>query len=166
MKETWLRDELKRYYSKLLGELVRIDRPPKRLLRLEADREAYEREAPAREARRASIIEALPHLVAVVKLFDPDWDNTTAKPIRPRHGSSGLPSQGGIGSAMEILREAAEPMTVREIVRAMAARHDLDIGSSAAYQKLHTVVHNGLTKTHRDFVECVGGKPKRWRVVG
>ncbi len=51
MKEQWLKKALISEYAKLLGELQRIEKPPKYETRLKPDRDRFLAEAPQREAR-------------------------------------------------------------------------------------------------------------------
>lgn len=162
MRESWLRDELQRHYAKMLGELAWLDAPPKRLTRLLPDRQRFEAERPVRDARRAAIIEALPHLAYVIRMFAPDWDETSVKPIRPRAAKSGLPPQGISGAAIDILREAEQPLSIAEIVVRIADKHDLEVDSVGQRQKYHTAVNNALKSTFRDVIAKVDGYPERW----
>lgn len=153
-----------RHYAKLVGELGWLDNPPKRLTRLLPDQERFEAEQPARQARREAVLEALPHLEYVIRMFEPEWDRAAVKPIRPRAPKSGLPPQGISGAAIDILREADQPLSIAEIVSRMADRHDLEIDTVAQRQKYHTAVNNTLKSTFRDAIAKVEGYPERWFV--
>jgi len=163
MKDAWLREALKRHYGKLLGELHRIEKPPKYETRLISDRERYASEEGERVRRAAQIKEDLPHLAHVVRMFDPAWSEEETKPIRPNAGRKGLPRSTTVGgAAMDIIREADRGFTIGELVLLVAERYDLDVSTSDAYQKLHTTVNNGLKATYRSYVRSLGGKPERF----
>src|SRR5690606_33822006 len=97
---------LTQVYAKLLGERERLLSPPKYLRRLIPDRAAFDEAAPERTARLAEIEEALPHLVFVVKLLDPAFDEATVKPIRPKSPNRAPMENGISGTAMDIVRDA------------------------------------------------------------
>ncbi len=63
---------------------------------------------------------------------------------------------------MDILRDSDDSHTIGELVEQIAARYDIDIGSSDAYQKAHTAVNNGLKARYRSYVVSLGGRPERF----
>ncbi len=63
-----------RLFRELKGELIDLERPPKRRLRLIPQREKYEAETPARLQRIAAIRADFAHIEHVARLFDPEWD--------------------------------------------------------------------------------------------
>lgn len=163
MKDEWLQEALKRHYRKLIGELLRLERPPKYETRLLPDRIRYQAEEAERLRRRDEIHEGLPHLAHVVRMFDPQWQEADAKPIRPRAPRTGLlASNTFAGAAMDILRDAEDGYTIGELVKEIAGRYDIDVGTSDAYQKVHTAVNNGLKTTYRNYVVSLGGRPERF----
>lgn len=161
-EEEKLAIRLGKIHGQMLGELERLDNPPKRLLRLIPDRQAYEAAAPAREERRSAIVEALPHLAYVVKMLNPDWDDTAAKPIRPREANRGIPPQGVAGTAMDIIKETTWPLTIAEIVDLLGERFGYDLSTVAERQRYHTAVSNGLMHTYREDLVEHPGSPTRW----
>lgn len=158
-----MRDALKREYAKLLGELQRLQKPPKYETRLVADRIKYEAGEAQRAGRAGQIASDLPHLAHVIHMFDPLWDEHQVKPLRPNVGRKGLlPSISYAGAAMDILRETDGAYTIGEMVKLIAERYDVDVASSAAYQKVHTAVNNGLKGSYREYIKSVGGRPERF----
>ena len=162
MKEEWLKNALISEYAKLLGEIRRIEKPPKYETRLKADRERFLAEAPEREARRKQIHEGLPHLAYVIRMFEPEWDEAAVKPIRPRAANSGLPPEGIGGAAMDILREATEPLTIAEVVDIIAERNGFVLDTVDLRQKYHTAVNHQIKSTYEPFVRRIPGKPDRF----
>jgi len=77
----------------------------------------------------------LAHLEAVIRMFDPGWDGYV-KPIRPkasiRWGKRGLCTR----AAMEVLREATEPLTVREITVRVIARLGIPADDEAVFHSV------------------------------
>lgn len=157
---------LKRFYGHLLGELARIHAPPKRVRRLDRDRQLFDSEAEARKERRQYIEESLPHLAYVITMYDPSCDPTLTRPIRPRGQRSLLPHGAIAEAAMDILREEAGKafLTIADIVEEIGLRYSLDLSTSEAYQKLHTAVNNALMKTYRKFLVCNEAEPTGWAI--
>ncbi|MNI04066.1 hypothetical protein D3C73_569800 [compost metagenome] len=162
MKERWITRALISEYAKLLGELCRIENPPKYETRLKPDRERFLAEAPVREARRNQIKEGLPHLAYVIRMFEPEWDETGVKPIRPRESNSGLPPEGIGGGAMDILRETKTPLTIAEIVSLIAEKNGYILDTVDLRQKYHTGVNNQIKTTYKSFVRRIPGTPDRF----
>jgi hypothetical protein len=156
---------LKRLYRRLLGELAWIEEPPKTMARKSRDRDKFEAAQPARTVRACEIREDLPHVAHVVRLYDPTWDPTTAKPIRPhaRHAATPKPKGGWALATLAALRETDDDLTVAEIVMAICDRHDIENKSVSDRQRCHTAVNNALvTKRRQGFVEKLDGRPSRW----
>lgn len=162
MKEQWLKKALIAEYAKLLGELKRIQAPPKYETRLKPDRDRFLAEAPQREARQRQIREGLPHLAYVIRMFEPEWDEADVKPVRPRAANSGLPPQGIGGAAMDILREASEPLTIAEIVDLIANKNGFVLDTVELRQKYHTAVNNQIKKTYKSFIRRISGNPDQF----
>jgi len=59
----------------------------------------------------------LEHLAAVIRMFWPGEDFAAIKPIRPRANRRGSKAPVWFLSALDVLREAEEPLTAQEIVR-------------------------------------------------
>jgi hypothetical protein len=157
-----LRD-LKRFYAELTGELSRIKAPPKRLRRLQRDREKYESEGPARREREKYIEGSLPHLAHVIKMYDPSWDPSQVRPIRKVVDRSTLPHGTIAAAAMDILRESKGAyFSMAEIVSIIGEQYGIDLSTVEARQKFHTAVNNALMKTHKDFLVSDDGRPKKW----
>ena len=158
------RGALKKLYQRYLGELARIEAPPKSMNRKWRGRDEYLEAAPARAARADQIREALPHLAYVIRIFDPTWDPLTAKPIQPsrRHDDRPRPSIGWSRAALMVLREADEPLTIAEIVSVICDRYDIDISTVEESQRCHTAVNNPLMATYKHQLVANGGQPARW----
>lgn len=106
----------------------------------------------------------LVHLEAVIRMFDPAWDGKV-KPIRPkaaiRWGKRGLATR----TAMDVLRQSAEPLTVREITERVLERLGMPNAGMAVYHSASCTVRDTL-KRRSAFVRCLGGqRPRRWELV-
>ncbi len=162
MREPSVPRGLKTLYSKLLGERDRIKSPPKRLLRLKSDREAYAAAALDRALRMSQIEEALPHFAYVIQWIDPSWDPAAAEPIRPREVQEGAPPVGFVTAAFAVLWKASCPMTIAEVAGAVSDRYGVPLSDVPKRQRYHTAVNNALMH-YRDQLVCDDdGYPLKW----
>lgn len=153
---------LEKLYRQYLGERERITNPPKRLRRLEADRVADDANAQARANRLIEIDEALPHIAYVLRIYKPDWSEADVRPIRPKAEWSALPTNGWTAAAVDVLRQADEPLSIAEIVSIVGDQNDLDLTTVAARQKAHTSVNNGIKRSFGHLLERFPGTPERF----
>lgn len=114
-----------------------------------------------REPASNQLRDDLAHLEAVIRMFDPGWDGNV-KPIRPkasiRWGKRGLATR----AAMDVLREATEPLTVRQITERVIARLGIPADDEAAIHSVATIVRDTF-KRRGAFVRCLGDRrPRRW----
>lgn len=114
-------------------------------------------------------IESLEELVRATELLlreaDPTWNSSRVKPRR-KHS---FVSPFGIGEAgpmsLDVLREATEPMTTREIVRAMFALIGLTDYDRDLLDKQANSLGAYLKKYRGDLVESNGAWPQKWWVI-
>jgi hypothetical protein len=64
------------------------------------------------------------HVECVIRMFAPDW--TPAKPIAPRAAFTFGKRGSMVNGALAVLREAAQPLTARQIAVAMLAKAGRD----------------------------------------
>lgn len=152
---------LTQIYAKLLGERERLRSPPKYLRRLIPERTAYDAAAPERQRRLAEIDDALPHLIYVVRLLDPAFNEGDVKPVRPKSPHRVPMSSGIAGTAMDIVREADEPLAPAEIVQIMGERFDLDLSTVGERQRHYDAINQAFVGTYRDdLIEHPGELPE------
>lgn len=157
---------LDKLYRSLLGERDRITNPPKRLRRLEADRLADDAGADQRAKRLVEIDEALPHIAFVLKLYQADWSEEHAKPIRPKADWSNLPPNGWTAAAVDVLRETSEPLTIADIIEVIGNRYDVDLTTVVLRQKAHATVNTALKRSFGHVLRRHGGRPERFTLEG
>ena len=118
----------------------------------------------ASDEKGASLREDIAHLDHVIRLYRKDWTGEGVKPRRPSYPSRYVKVGHGITTALDVLREAQRPMTVREIVLAVMER--LAISSSpGAIKSLESSLRYCLAKRVGDGVEEAGRRPVRFRVA-
>lgn len=141
---------LTQIYAKLLGERERLLSPPKYLRRLIPERAAFDEAAPEREKRIAEIGETLVHLAHVVRMLDPTFDEAAVKPVRPKVQRD-VPMPNGIsGSALDIIRDADEPLAPSEIVEIMGERFGLDLSTPAKRQRYYDAINQAFSGYYKD----------------
>ena len=118
--------------------------------------------AEQRANRLREIDEALPHVAFVLKLYQPDWREEEAKPIRPKADWSNRPPNGWTAAALDVLRDASAPLTIAEIVAIAGDRYDVDLSTVALRQMAHTTVNNGLKGSFGHLLRRHAGRPQRF----
>lgn len=157
---------LTKIYAKLLGERERLLKPPKYITRLISERRAYEAAQAERDQRAGEIDAALPHLAYVIQMLDPLADLNKVKPIRPKALNRVEMPNGISGTAMDIVREADEPLAPSEIVDIMGYQFGLDLSSVRERQRYYDAINQAFAGTFRDdLIEHPGHLPDNpgWR---
>ena len=101
----------------------------------------------------------------ILRDIDPTWNSSRVKPKRKHKFQSpiGLGQAGRM--ALDVLREAGEPMTARDIVRQMFERVGLTEYERDLLDK-QTNSLGGYLKKHRgDLIESDSGWPQRWKLI-
>jgi hypothetical protein len=99
-------------------------------------------------------------------MFDPEFN---ARAIAARRRVTGNPwfKRGTMFRvALEALRAAPEPMTVREIVDAVLVRKGIQDATAKQHEMLQQAIRSSLENHVGKTVERVGeGSPMRWRLI-
>ena len=117
----------------------------------------------AAEKRVLQIRSDLDCLDGAIRLFDPTAEPGKIRPVRVRRTPGMIPRGQCSRAILDMLRRAAEPMTVREIAAQLAADYRIDVGAKGAMNALVTKVRNTLTH-QRGLVSELRGGAKVWRV--
>jgi hypothetical protein len=103
--------------------------------------------------------EDLAHLVAVIRMFDPDFDPASVRPIRPHKGTY----RNWLRPALDVMRKAARPMAAPEIAALVLAQEG---GEPSELTSIICTLHAVLGRLEGNGVVRVAGRPKRWIVGG
>ena len=116
-----------------------------------------------KEAKR--LAEAMQHVEAVIRLFDPAY-NVTRIAARRRYKGNGIFKRGTIlRHALDVLRKAQEPLTAREITEHLLAGRRAAL-TPKAMRSLIASVQTSLENHEGKTVARVGeGMPGRWKVA-
>jgi hypothetical protein len=132
------------------------------LIRLHADI-GGQIQANKQEAER--LAEAAKHVEAVIRLYDPEFN---ARSISARRRVTGNPwfKRGKMfRHALDVLRSAPVPMTVRELTDAVMAARRITNASADQRRKLEAAMRSCLETNAGKTVQRVGeGVPKRWKI--
>lgn len=142
-------------YAMLAGELEDLE------AEIAQTRAAYEN-LPETEARRDELRTTLDHFVAVILSVEPKWDATKVK-ARRAHARL-IPTSPGKATqwAFEVLRDATEPMTAREIAKKVLLRAgDLEPTDQMILRMTNTV-GDRLRLQRGNLVESDSSYPKLW----
>jgi hypothetical protein len=116
------------------------------------------------EAER--LAEAMKHVEAVIKLFDPGY-NVRRISIRRRYKGNPWFKRGTLfRHAIDVLRKAKEPMTARQIAEHMLATKGVSGVSAKAVRDLAASVLSSLQNNDGNTVKRVGvSTPSRWQII-
>ena len=112
------------------------------------------------------LADAMMHVEAVIRLFDPAYDvrRITA---RRRYKGNGVFKRGTIlRSALDVLRKAQGPLTARELTERMLAERHAPGLTPKAMRSLIASVQTSLQNHSGKSVLAVGeGMPKHWKIA-
>lgn len=155
-----IRVALERDYSLALGEYERAEEPAERTVGLKAHAEAARRI----EAHKRVLKEKMERLDYLLRLqVDPEWTPYHLEPLYPRKTRR----KGSIAkAAYQTLRRSGEPMTTREISKAIAGAMEVDVSDNGAMNKLDNAVRTSMKERVKDgAVLEIEGRPTRWQLV-
>ena len=139
MGDTFVISGLRKKRAELSGDLIAAE---KRILQLRAD---------------------LDCLDGAIRLFDPEAEPRKICPVRLRRTPGAIPRGQCSRAILDMLRRAAEPMTVREIAAQLAADYRIDAAAAGVMNALVPKVRNTLAHQRGVASELRGGA-KAWRV--
>ncbi|HEX3918685.1 MAG TPA: hypothetical protein VHW60_15215 [Caulobacteraceae bacterium] len=123
-----------------------IENPAKSKTRAWRGRDRFLAEADQRAARAEEIKLGLPQIEFVIRIYDPDWDRSTAKIVKPHNQTDKNPHGTWTATALDILREADRPLTIAEIVQQSCEVLDETLASVSERQRRHTAINNTLRR--------------------
>jgi len=105
--------------------------------------------------------EAIEHVTATLLLFKPDEDVSAVPALRPYKAHR----ERWIGTAFNVLRKEARPMTGREIAYRVMEAHNLDPQDMRRLKSIECGLQAVLGRMEGAGVVRVGSeRPKRWRL--
>lgn len=118
---------------------------------------------PEMEARAAELGPLIQSAAMLLREENADWDEAEAPPIRP--WTHTLPVRFGTcgRKAMEVLRKADRPMTVREITLEVLHSEGVYEPDRETIQRTQNAVDSSLRNHRGQGVESSGKYPAQWR---
>ena len=120
---------------------------------------------PERTRRAERLKTVLGCATVVMTEIDPTWTEDRVKASRPAAHKSPVPLGQIAKLTLDILREAPEPLTTREITLRVLERSDLTNQSRVVVDKTVNSVNASLRQKQGVVVDHDGGYPQRWRSI-
>jgi len=116
-----------------------------------------------KEAKR--LAEAMQHVEAVIRLFDPAYDIRRISARRRYKGNAWFKRGTILRHALDVLRKAQGPLTARQIAERMLVIKGVSSVTPKAMRSLIASVQTSLQNHDGKTVAHVGeGVPKRWQI--
>jgi HB1, ASXL, restriction endonuclease HTH domain len=113
----------------------------------------------------ARLAEAMQHVEAVIRLFDPAYDVRRITARRRYKGNPWFKRGTILRHALDVLRKAQEPLTAREVAERMLATKGISGVAPKTMGSLVASVQVSLSNHEGKAVVRVGeGSPGRWRI--
>ena len=141
-----------------MSELPIVSSLREKRLELAGILDDLERQANARRADLA-------HLDATIRLFDPNDVLVAAQPARQRRYNEWFRPGECRRKIHDVLRDAAEPMTTREIVEKIMAARGLSSDDARARELIHKTVLGSLNRATETIARTQAASSAAWRVI-
>lgn len=106
------------------------------------------------------------HVEATIRLFKRDWQRDHTVPIKPGKPSRWGGRGQGLRLATDVLREAGEPLTAREIASRALAKRGIELPDSRTLTAVADSLARSLERRLGQGVIRIEGKPLRWGLAG
>ncbi len=120
--------------------------------------DGLERQANARRADLA-------HLDATIRLFDPNDIHVAAQPARRRRYNDWFRPGECRRRIHDVLRDATEPMTTREIAEKIMAARDITSDDARVRELIHKTVLGSLNRASATIERTQAAGSAAWRVI-
>ena len=121
----------------------------------------------ANQSEARKLVTDMKHVEAVLHMIQPDFNAQKIAATRQRKANPMFKHGEMWPTVLSILRDAGEPMTAREIAKAMLATKGIETPTYDQWRAVYGAISPSLRHHIGRYVDCVGeGMPKRWRVIG
>jgi hypothetical protein len=118
------------------------------------------------KAEAARLAEAMRHVEAVIKLYDPNFNVRGISVRRRVQGNPWFKRGTMFRHALDAMRQAAKPLTVREITDAVMLAQQIADATRIQRAGLEAAIRSCLENNVGKTVKREGdGVPKRWRLA-
>jgi hypothetical protein len=113
----------------------------------------------------ARLAEAMQHVEAVIRLFDPAYDVTRIA-ARRRYKGNGIFKRGTIlRHVLDVLRKAQGPLTAREITERLLSERRAILAPKAMRSLIASVQTSLVNHEGKTVVRVGEGMPGRWKII-
>ena len=134
-------NRLQHAYARRLGALSRLEREAARLRR------------------------EMDTLEQAIWLFDPTWSPAGVRPVQPKRPSIWGNRGKGWRAVMEVLKEAEQPLTVREIATLALQRRGIPVPCPSEFDFVLASITGALNKRNGTGLVRHDDKPRRWSLA-
>jgi hypothetical protein len=121
----------------------------------------------ANKAEAERLAEAMRHVEAVIKLYDPDYSVRAISARRRVQGNPWFKRGTMFRHALDALRKGGAPMTVREVTDAVMAAQGITDATTKQRDGLEAALRSCLETNVGKTVQRAGeGVPRRWAIRG
>jgi hypothetical protein len=119
----------------------------------------------ANQAEAVRLADAMKHVEAVIKLYDPDFSVRSISIRRRVQGNPWFRRGTMFRHALDAMRKAAAPMTVAELTRAVMAERGIKEATTKQRKCLEAALRSCLeTNVGKTVQRVAEGVPKRWKI--
>lgn len=122
-------------------------------------------EVPALRRRISRIDDLVFYCKEIIKDDQPDWTPTNIKALRPHVHKIPIKLGSATKIALDVLRVADAPMTIREVAIEVLRREGQEGVGRDILDKVSDTIGNQFRKRPRDYLQNDGQWPARWWVV-
>lgn len=120
----------------------------------------------ANQAEAVRLADAMKHVEAVIKLYDPDYSVRSISIRRRVQGNPWFRRGTMFRYALDALRTAAGPLTVAELIKAVMAARKITDATTKQRKALEAALRSCLETNTGKTVQRFGeGVPKRWAIA-
>jgi hypothetical protein len=134
-------NRLQHAYARRLGALAKLEREAARLRR------------------------EMDTLEQAILLFDPEWSPADIRPVQPKRASIWGGRGKGMRAVWEVLKEAEQPLTVREIATLALQRRGIPVPCPSEFDPVLATITGALNKRNGAGLVRHDDKPKRWSLA-
>lgn len=149
---------LRAKYAALTGELEQIRVNIERIQREQA-------KLPALEARIPKLEALIESAAMLIKDVSDGWEPEQTPPVRPFTHTLPVPFGSCGRRAMEVLRQATRPMTIRQVAQEVLRQTGHDEPDRKVLQRTQNAIDASLRKHRGRSVESSDHYPTQWRSV-
>ncbi len=113
-----------------------------------------------------SVARDMAHIAAVIRLFDPLWDNAGIRPIMPRGPNRWAKKGQGIRAAIAVMKKATKPLSATEMAKAAYLESGMVPPGNDTLRLVGTDLIYSIRVHFAGRLGVIEGRPRRWALRG